>query len=293
MPQVAANGLSFEYETFGNPADRPLLLIMGLGSQMTRWQPGFCDALVQLGHYVIRFDNRDVGLSTHLHDAGMPDMAAVTAALLQGTQAPVPYGLDDMADDTAGLIEALGLDAAHVVGVSLGGMVAQTLAIRHPARVLSLTSIMSSTGNRSLPPATPEAMAALMSPAATDREGAGTRAIEIYEVIGSPAYPADPEETRQRAMSDFDRATDPAGVARQMAAAATQPDRREALAELTVPALIIHGKADTLVPVEGGIDTHEALPGSELLLIDGMGHDLPAELWPQITEAIAARTKPV
>ncbi|MEM1434158.1 MAG: alpha/beta hydrolase [Pseudomonadota bacterium] len=291
MPQISANALTIEYDTFGSSTDRPLLLVMGLGSQMTRWNPDFCGMLADAGHYVVRFDNRDVGLSTHLNEAGLPDMAAVTAALLQGQEVDVPYTLEDMADDTAALIEGLALDAVHVCGASLGGMVAQTLAIRHPRKVRSLTSIMSSTGNRELPPATPEAMAALLTPAAPDRAGTGERAISISKVIGSPGYPADPEEVRARAMADYDRAFDPAGVARQMAAASVQADRRAELSGLSIPALVIHGKDDPLVPVTGGIDTHEAIPDSELCLIDGMGHDLPRQLWPEIVQQITLVTE--
>lgn len=287
MPSITANGISLEYDTFGQPEDPPLLLIMGLGSQMTRWHPDLCQMLAAKGLYVIRFDNRDVGLSTHLDAAGLPDMAAVMAAMLEGKPAAVPYGLEDMAADMIGLMDGLALPAAHICGASLGGMIAQTAALAYPERILSMTSIMSSTGNRSLPPATPEAMGALMSPGATDREGAARRTAEIAAIIGSPAYPAEPAELRERALADFDRASDPAGVARQMAAAATQPDRRSGLKALSLPALIIHGKADPLVPVEGGIDTHEAIPGSELMLLDGMGHDLPRALWPQITTGIA------
>lgn len=290
MPQIAANDLTLEYDTFGSSSGKPLLLVMGLGSQMTRWHPDFCELLADDGHYVVRFDNRDVGLSTHLTEAGMPDMAAITAALMQGQPAEVPYTLHDMANDTAALIEGLGLGAAHVCGVSLGGMIVQTLAIRHPDKVRSLTSIMSTTGNRELPPATPEAMGALLSPAAPDRAGTGARAIDISKVIGSPGYPADPEETRARAMADYDRSFNPAGVARQMAAASVQEDRRAGLAGVSVPALVIHGQDDPLVPVTGGIDTHEALPNSELCLIDGMGHDLPRALWPQIVEQIGRVT---
>lgn len=291
MPQIAANGISLEYDSFGQPDNPPLIMIMGLGSQMTRWHPDLCELLARMGHYVIRFDNRDVGLSTHLDDAGLPDMAAVMGAMLEGKAAQVPYGLADMAADLFGLMDGLQLPAAHICGASLGGMIAQTAALADPERILSLTSIMSSTGNRELPPATPEAMGALMSPGATDREGAARRTAEIAAIIGSPAYPADPAELRERALADFDRASDPAGVARQMAAAATQADRRAGLRELSLPALVIHGKADPLVPVEGGIDTHEALPVSRLLLLEGMGHDLPRALWPDIASGIAELTK--
>ncbi|MGI9328408.1 MAG: alpha/beta fold hydrolase [Pseudomonadales bacterium] len=290
MAQLSANGIQIEYDTFGEERDRPLLLIMGLGAQMTRWPELFCQGLAEQGHYVIRFDNRDVGLSERFEAAGPPDIAAITAAVMAGRDPEVPYTLDDMANDSAGLLDALALDAAHVCGASLGGMIAQTMAIQHPDRVLSLTSIMSSTGNRNLPPPKPEAMAALMSAPAQDREGSIARTESIAKIIGSPAYPANLAELRDRAAADFDRSFYPVGVARQMAAASVQADRRAALAKVQVPALVIHGNEDPLVPVTGGIDTHEALVRSTLWAVDGMGHDLPKPLWPSIIERIGALT---
>ncbi len=290
MAQLNTNGIRIEYDTFGEQRHRPLLLIMGLGAQMTRWPELFCQGLAEQGHYVIRFDNRDVGLSERFEAAGPPDIAAITAAVMAGRDPEVPYTLEDMANDSAGLLDALSLDAAHICGASLGGMIAQTLAIAHPNRVLSLTSIMSSTGNRNLPPPKPEAMAALMSPPAQDRDSSIARTESIAKIIGSPAYPADPAELRERAAADFDRSFYPVGVARQMAAASVQADRRAALAKVQAPALVIHGNEDPLVPVTGGIDTHEALRRSTLWTVDGMGHDLPKPLWPSIIERISALT---
>ncbi|MFK7914888.1 MAG: alpha/beta fold hydrolase [Pseudomonadales bacterium] len=291
MPQVSANGIQLEYDTFGSDDQRPLLMIMGLGAQMTRWPEPLCQGLAASGHYVIRFDNRDVGLSSRLDAAGMPDIAALTGAVMQGQSPTVPYGLEDMANDAAALLDALGLDSANVCGASLGGMIAQTMAIHHPAKVRSLISIMSSTGNRELPPPTPEAMGALLSPPATNRAGSIERTVEVASIIGSPAYPADPETVRGRAAADYDRSFYPIGTARQMAAATVQQDRRSALAGVTVPALVIHGNADPLVPVTGGIDTHEALPNSQLWAVDGMGHDLPEPLWPEMIERIAGLSR--
>lgn len=290
MPQLVANNLTIEYETFGQRGARPLLLVMGLGAQMTRWSPDFCAMLADAGHYVIRFDNRDVGLSTRIDDAGLPDIAAITAQMMQGQQPRVPYTLHDMAADAEGVLDALDIAAAHVCGASLGGMIVQTLAINHPERVRSLISIMSSTGNRELPPPTPEAMGALMSPPATDRAGNIERTVGIAAIIGSPGFATDPEDVRARAAADYDRSFYPVGVARQMAAASVQEDRRAKLAAVTVPALVIHGQDDPLVPVTGGIDTSEALPNAELCIIDGMGHDLPRQVWPQIVQRITELT---
>ena len=202
-----------------------------------------------------------------------------------------PYTLNDMADDGIGLMDALDLPTAHICGASMGGMIVQTMAIRQPRRIKSVTSIMSSTGNRELPPAKPEAMAALMSPAGTNREEVAERSVAVSKVIGSPAYPADPSETRARALEAYERAFYPIGVARHMAAVASHGNRKPALQKLDVPALVIHGKADPLVPVEGGVDTHEALRGSKLMLIEGMGHDLPKPVWAQIVTGIAALTQ--
>jgi pimeloyl-ACP methyl ester carboxylesterase len=291
MANAQANGIRIEYDTFGTRSGRPLLLVMGLGAQMIHWRVEFCEQLADAGHFVVRYDNRDVGLSTKFDAAGVPDMAAIMAQMTAGEPVSAPYTLDDMADDGIALLDALDLPAAHLCGASLGGMIVQAMAIRHRRRIKSVTSIMSSTGNRELPPAKPEALAALMSPAGTNREEVLERAVSVARVIGSPAYPADPAETRARALEAFERAFYPVGVARQMAAVATNGSRKNALQKLDVPALIIHGKADPLVPVEAGIDTHEALRGSKLMLIDGMGHDLPRQVWPQIVAGIAALTK--
>lgn len=293
MPQVTANNIRIEYETFGVATGQPLLLIMGLGAQMTRWPVAFCEALAAAGHYVIRFDNRDIGLSERFESAGAPDMKTIGAAMMQGKQPMVAYDLHDMADDAAGLLSAIDIESAHICGASLGGMIAQTLAIQHPSRVKTLTSIMSHTGNRSLPQAKPEAMAVLAAPPVTDRAAVVERAVEVSAVIGSPGYPADATELRDRAGADYDRAFYPIGVARQMAAITVQQDRREALAKLQVPALVIHGKDDALVPVTGGIDTHEALANSTLWVVDGMGHDLPKALWPEFVSRITALTESV
>lgn len=290
MANVAANGIRIEYDTFGERSRRPLLLVMGLGAQMIQWRREFCEQLAAAGHFVVRFDNRDVGLSSKFDAAGAPDMAAVMMQMLAGEPITAPYTLDDMADDAFGLLDALDLQRAHVCGASLGGMIVQAMAIRRPARVSSLTSIMSTTGNRELPPAKPEAAAALLSAPGTDRDSVVERAARVTRIIGSPAYPPDPDELKARALEAFERSFYPLGTARQMVAAAAHGNRKAALQQLDIPALVIHGQADPLVPVEGGIDTHEALRGSQLMLIDGMGHDLPRQLWPQIVSGITQLT---
>ena len=209
MPRMQGNGIEIEYDTFGDSAGRPLLLVMGLGAQMIAWHEDFCARLADAGHYVIRFDNRDTGLSTHLDEAGMPDMMAILGARASGEPVDVPYTLDDMAEDGFAVLDHLGLHDAHICGASLGGMIAQTMALKHPNRVRSLISIMSTTGNPDLPPATPAAMEALMSPAATDREGTVERALRNAPIIGSPGFPADPDEIRARTERAFDRAFTP------------------------------------------------------------------------------------
>jgi pimeloyl-ACP methyl ester carboxylesterase len=290
MANVTANGIQIEYETFGTRAERPLMLIMGLGAQMIHWDDEFCRQLVNPGHFVIRFDNRDIGLSSKLDHLGQADSTTAMARWLQGEPVEAPYTLSDMAADSAGLLDALGIHAAHVVGASLGGMIAQTLAIEHPSRVSSLTSIMSSTGNSELPQATPEALAALLSPLPGSREEAMDRAVRVFRAIGSPGFPFDELRVRDRAARAYDRAFHPAGVARQFAAALASGSRTEPLRSVKCPALVIHGKEDPLVPVEAGIDTARAIPRADLLVLAGMGHDLPKPLWPRIIDEITGLT---
>ena len=279
---VKANGIEIAFETFG-PADaRPLLLVMGLGAQMLVWHDDFCAALVDRGFHVVRFDNRDAGLSTHISDAPPAD---VTAAM-SGDPSSAAYTLDDMADDAVGLLDELSLAGAHVVGASMGGMIAQTIAIRHPQRVRSLTSIMS-TPTPGVGSPTPAAAAALMAPPPAGRAEAVERALSASKVIGSPGYPADEDWIAEAAGIAFDRAFDPAGVARQLVAIHASGDRREALGDVQVPTLVVHGADDPLVQLAGGEATAAAVPGAELLVIPGMGHNLPRQVWPQVVDAIA------
>jgi pimeloyl-ACP methyl ester carboxylesterase len=279
---VKANGIDLVYDTFGEATAPPMLLVHGLGVQMIGWDEEFCAALADLGHWVIRFDNRDIGLSTKFDKAGIPDILA----MMQGAPIQPPYTLRDMAADAAGLLDALDIKSAHVVGVSMGGMIAQEMAIGYPDRVRTLTSIMSSTGDPKLPPPRPEAAALLITPTPTDREGYFEHSLQISRVLSGPGFPLDEERALRRAGSFFDRGLNPAGTMRQLAAILGSGSRREALTAVRVLGLVIHGDADPLVPVECGIDTAEAIPGAELLIIEGMGHDLPPAVWPRVIEAI-------
>jgi pimeloyl-ACP methyl ester carboxylesterase len=278
ISRASVNGIELAYESFGSPDGRPLLLIMGLGAQLIHWDDEFCSLLAEQGHHVVRFDNRDAGLSTHLHAEGVPR---------PGT--PSAYLLDDMADDAAGLMEVLGWPAAHVVGASMGGMIAQTLAFRHPERVLTLTSIMSTTGPSAAPP-TEAAGAVLFAPPAGDREAVLAQALANRAVIGSPGFELDRERFLRLAALAYDRCHDPAGTARQLAAIMASPDRTEPLGGVDVPTLVIHGDADPLVPLAGGQATAAAIGGAELLVLPGMGHDLPQPLWPEIADSITKLT---
>jgi pimeloyl-ACP methyl ester carboxylesterase len=289
MARAKANGIELEYEVTGPADGEPLLLIMGLGAQLTRWPTAFVDKLAARGLRVIRFDNRDVGLSSKLDAAGLPDFPAMFKALGEGRKPDVPYLLDDMAADAVGLLDALGIGRAHIVGASLGGMLAQLVAADYPDRTLSLTSIMSTTGNRELPPASPAAMAVLNDrgpdPLA-DLEGYLDHAVKGAVVVGSPGYPPDAAETRQRIRNDFERSYSPAGFQRQYAAAAASPDRRAKLATIKAPSVVIHGAADPLVPLTGGQDTAANIPGAELIVIEGMGHDFPPPLFDAIADGV-------
>ena len=271
------------YETFGDADAPPMLLVMGLGSQMVLWDDRFCEQLAERGFRVIRFDNRDVGRSTILRDAPVPR----SGQLMRRDPTAAAYALDDMAADTAGLLDHLGVETAHVVGISMGGMIAQLLAIRRPERVLSLVSIMSSTGNRRVGQPHPRMWPRLFRRARFDRAEYIEDFVATYRAIGSKRYPPDPERKRAIAARCYDRGYHPAGAARQLAAILAAPDRTAALAQVGVPTTVIHGDADPLVAVSGGRATAQAIPDARLFVIPGMGHDMPPELWPPIIEAIA------
>ena len=288
MTKVNANGISIEVESYGALDAPTVLLIMGLGAQLTLWPIELVDALVARGFRVVRFDNRDIGLSTKFDSAGIPDMPSLMMALMSGKAPDIAYTLSDMADDAVAVLDALGIDRAHIVGASMGGMIAQLVAANHPARTRTLTSIMSTTGNRELPPAKPEAMGALTGrPATADVNAIVAFGVAAARIVGSPAYPADEGRLTARVRADFERSFSPAGFARQMAAIVADGDRRDRIAGITAPTLVIHGDADPLVPVEGGKDTAASIKGAELLVIPGMGHDLPVQLVEPIADAIA------
>ena len=276
------DGVRLAYQTFGSPDSPAMLLVSGLGGQLIAWPPDLVAQVVQRGFFVIAFDNRDIGLSTHLHDAPRPD---VHAAIYDGDTSSASYRLEDMADDTAALLSHLGIPAAHVVGVSMGGMIAQTLAITHPERVLTLTSIMSTPSPRLGAP-TREASAVLQAPPAKSREEAIERSLAGAEVIGSRGFEPDLDWRRQVAGSSYDRSNDPVGVGRQLMAIHASGDRTESLRRLRVPTLVIHGADDPLVQVEGGYATAAAIPSAKLLVISGMGHDVPRGVWPQVVDAV-------
>jgi pimeloyl-ACP methyl ester carboxylesterase len=280
---VPANGIQIAYETFGDRDDRPLLMVMGLGSPMLVWHPDLCGLLAGRGFFVIRFDNRDVGRSTHLHDAPQPDISGV---LRRGDVSSAAYTLDDMAEDGFGLLDALGLPAAHVLGASLGGMIAQTMAVRRPERVLSLTSIMS-TPSPTLTKTTSEAGAVLMRPPAASREAFIAQAIDAAHVIGSPGYPPDDAWRTELAGRRWDQGLDPAGVMRQWIAIAASGDRTEAVRGIRIPTLVVHGDSDPLISVSAGRRTAELIKDAELMVVPGMGHDLPRPVWPALADAIS------
>jgi pimeloyl-ACP methyl ester carboxylesterase len=280
--RVRVGEIELAYETFGERADPPVILIMGLGAQLHYWPDGLCQELVDRGLNVVRFDNRDAGRSTHLTEAGAVDLTS------RAHDSALPYTLDDLAGDVAGLIAALGFPSAHLVGISLGGMIAQLTAINHRDRVCSLTSIASTTGDPTVGQARPEALAALFSPPSeATREAVSEHALEVSRVIGSTGFQLDEAWLAWRAGRAFDRGYDPAGVTRQAATVSIAADRTAGLRGLRIPALVIHGANDPLVDLSGGAATAEAIPDAELLVIDGMGHDLPRGAWPRIADAIA------
>jgi len=287
MPSVPTNGIHLYYEDRGDAGAVRLLLVMGLTAQLTAWPEAFVDALVGRGFRVVLADNRDSGLSTHL------DGVAVNP--FEVDPARVPYLLSDMAEDLLGLLDHLGIVRAHLVGASMGGMIAQTLALEHPERVRSLCSMMSTTGASDVGLPTAEAVMALLAPPPTDREGALARTLQITAVIGSRSHPPDQDEVLRRAGEAFDRAFYPEGAARQLAAMMASGDRTERLGGLDLPTLVVHGLQDTLIQPDGGRATAAAIPGAELLELADMGHDLPAHLWPLLVDAIernARRAEP-
>lgn len=289
MPRVRVGEVELCYESMGEGT--PLLLVMGIGVQLVFWPEDLCRALAERGFRVIRFDNRDVGQSSRMDHLGVPDVRRQLLRWSLGLPVRAPYRLDAMADDAAGLLTELGVERAHVMGASMGGMIAQLLAIRHPTRVASLTSIMSHPGDRWSGLPRPRALQALLRPPPRTREATQASWVEFFRVVGSPGFPFDEAGIRERAGVHFDRGASPRGVARQFTAILAAGDRRPALRELEIPALVVHGTHDPLVQLRGGERTAKALRRAELLRIDGMGHDLPRAMWPQLLDAVERVTR--
>ena len=292
MPDVAVSeelfapvspGIELCYQTFGDPDGDPLLLVMGLGGPMNWWDPDLCRLLATHGFFVIRYDNRDTGRSSRA--VGRVKRSTLARAFA-GRRVRAPYSMKDLAEDAFGLMDHLGLESAHVVGVSMGGMIVQTMAINKPQRVRSMTSIMSTTGKRTVGWQHPSLLPAVVARTSPGREAYVRASARTWRLIGSPAYPQSPEEVEKRAAETFDRGVSASGVMRQMLAVLTQPNRSPRLRSVRVPTLVVHGLADKMVHVSGGRATAAAIPGAELLLVDGMGHDLPAELYDTFAQAI-------
>lgn len=287
---VKANGIYLCYQTFGQRSDPAMVLIMGMGAQMVGWDEDFCEELARRGHFVIRFDNRDSGKSTRFDREGVPDvMAALTRAWLRKPVA-APYLLSDMARDVAGLLDVLGIDKAHLVGASMGGTIAQTLAIEQPHRVRTLTSVMSTTGDPALPSPGYAVLSTIFRPAPRDLQGYTEHYVATWSQLRGSNSPEDVERDRVRAARNHERGLCPDGGARQLVAILASGSRREALKGVTAPTLVIHGDIDPLVPIAGGIDTARSIPGAELMVLEGMGHALPMRHWTRIVDGIAQLT---
>jgi len=289
MPQVSANNITIEYESFGTSSNPMILLVMGLGMQMIAWPEQFCVELASRGFHVIRYDNRDTGFSTKFDGQRAPSVVSLLIRSALRLPIRVPYTLPDMANDAVGLLDAIDVQSAHIVGASMGGMIAQNIAASHPQRVRTLTSIMSTSGHRSLPGADPLVSRHLFRtrPTSNHRDAVIAHNMRTIELIGSPAYPVDEETRREMVSISFDRNFYPEGFTRHVAAIVQDGDRRQRLGTISAPTLVIHGREDPLVPLAGGIDTAKHIPGAELEIIDGMGHNFPVELWPQIIDLIA------
>jgi pimeloyl-ACP methyl ester carboxylesterase len=289
MPKVKANGIRIEYDSFGTRDGAPILLIAGLGEQLIDWTVPFCEILAAKGFWVIRFDNRDVGLSSHFTEASVPDLTAVATASARGALPDLPYTLHDMADDAVGLLDAVEIEQAHIVGRSLGGMIAQLIASEHRERTLSLTSIMSTSGNPALPPSTPKAMAVWTQHPphpSQDEQGFLDHRVRAARVLSSPGFPFNEAAQRAQAIAAVKRAYNPAGFARQLAAFLASGDHRARLRTIAARTLVIHGADDPVFPLEAGQDTAANVPGAEFTVFEGMGHEIPCCLYESIAQAI-------
>lgn len=292
MAKAQANGIQIEYETFGERNQRPLVLIQGLSCQLVAWPATFCQTLAGMGYYVIRFDNRDVGLSTKMEGAEPPDFARIHLSLKTGEPISIPYTIGDMAADTVGLLDYLDIGKAHVCGVSMGGMIAQTVAVENPQRLMSLISFQSTTGAPDLPPPRPGVWEALMKPAPADRESNITYFVELNRLFASGSEYYDPEVQADIAALSYDRCFYPEGVPRQYAAIMTSCSRREGLGNVRIPSLALHGEVDALLPWEHGQDTAKAIPGAKLIIINGLGHGTAYPgLWNDIAAAMDAHMR--
>ena len=291
MAKVDSNGIQIEYETFGEPDSPALLLIIGLGGQLTGWDEKLCRQLAQQGHHVIRFDNRDAGLSSKIEQAGVPDILQTIQAQMKGERINPPYTIEVMAADAIGLLDALDIEKAHICGMSMGGMIAQTIALNYTERVLSLISIYSRTGDPEEPQSKPEAMEFLITPPPEERDAYIEFRVKLFNTISGSGFPYDQEWLLKHVTQSYERSYCPQGAARQLVAILAQKNRKPALTSLSTPTLVIHGADDPLVRVECGRNTAAVIPGAELMIIEGMGHDLPhGGAWPQIIDAIVDHT---
>lgn len=293
MATARTNGIQIEYETFGNPASPTLLLIIGLGCQLIHWQRDFCETIANHGYHVIRFDNRDSGLSTKIDGFDMGDVMAKIGALFMKQEVPVPYGIEDMAKDAVGLLDHLKIDKAHICGMSMGGFIAQTIAVNHPKRLLSLISIYSSPGNRREFMPTQDVMEFMMTPEPTERKAFIEHSVAYLKLVSGSGIPLDEAYCRRLAGESYDRSFYPAGVLRQYMAILSQKDRGDALKKVSVPALVIHGDQDPMIPLAAGEATADALADATLKIINGMGHDLPNlnGYWDDVLDAMVAHMR--
>jgi pimeloyl-ACP methyl ester carboxylesterase len=293
MTNIKVNDIHIEYETFGNSLNPTVLLIAGLGAQLIYWQGEFCAKLAEKGYYVIRFDNRDCGLSTKIDGQTVTELMEKAGALFMGQKTQVPYGFDDMAGDAIALLDSLNIDKAHIIGKSMGGFIAQTLCLNHPSRVLSLTSIFSSTGNHKTFSPTQEVMDVMLSPAPEDREGYVEHMVKLFRITFGTGKPFDKDYHRELAGNSFDRCFCREGVIRHYLAILSQKNRSENLKNITIPTLIIHGDEDPMVPLAGGKATLDAIPNSELKVIEGMGHVMPnmQTYWSEILDLLVSHLK--
>lgn len=283
---IDANGIQLAYDAFGNPSDPPIMLVMGLGMQLTAWDELFCEQLAMNGFWVVRFDNRDIGLSTKLHTAGRPGLWQLMSAGLFHRPMSAPYRLKDMAADTVGLMDALEIRAAHIVGISMGGMIAQEMAINHPERLLTMTSIMSTTGDPHLPKAALKMRLRLLKRSPNEQRAYEDHIVNLFKLLNGSYYPFDEDRYRRQAATNFKRSYYPVGISRQLAAVISSGSRKEKLGTVDTPTLVIHGNADPLIPVAHGHATAYAIPGSKLHIINGMAHTLPQGAWPEIIDTI-------